>query len=288
MTEQKEPNEKTDERTPVTDGLALDRRTALKGGAAGLTALGMGGFMTTSAVADPDGGDGANQIQVAGATWDHFEGVATSDGAAAEVVDLLRIDGVKQSNSWQDSLVFNPSLETSLLTDAKLKGGADESETFAGVLGWVEIRDSDGGDWQMVTLDDELRKPPGEDDLADLLTFDEEIDLADPDGIPELAQGAVAFNARALELEWDLTAIMEAIEDGTDETVEEEELFLDIYLRTRSANTFNFVKTDTGGTHDVRVRGGLYAHVDEDSKAEVEAHAIVGNRSLVVQPMKIK
>lgn len=59
-------------------------------------------------------------------------------------------------------------------------------------------------------------------------------------------------------------------------------------MRTKSASSFDWVKTDTDGTNDVRFMGALHVFVDSDSDASVEAQAIVGNRTMFVDPIKTK
>lgn len=282
---------------------------------------------------------------------------SSSNEQTTEVQTLMRVDGVKQSNSWQDSLVIQPSIESSLLTDVNVSGSDGSSRAVAGVLGWVEIKPSGGteSDWQMVTVDDELVAPPTADDITAAGDYSYE-------RVHELARGIVGFNSRDLALEWDLESLVEAalaevesvIETlqanytwseyqdavaghtsyaeheswlashdgitGSDAevfvtTAENEigtwseyqafvasassydelktellnlDIFTAIYLETKSANSFNFVKTGTGGTHDVRLRGALHCFVDPDDDADAYAKAIVGNRTMLVEPTKIK
>ena len=359
---------RTDGPTP-TGRLPIDRRTALRGGAAGLAALGLGGF-TTSVAAKPgnkkndDGGStttsAANQFRFAGESWHIMSASSDAGENTAPVTTLMRVDGVKQSNSWQDSLVLQPSLETSLLTDVTVSGGSGTSQAVAGVLGWIEMKDSGAGEdaWQMVTVNDELVDPP----TASTITDEGDLD-ASPGRMRELARGIVAFNTRDLALQWDLEALVEAALDevetvldaveatypdftdyqaklndlasytdhedwlvtlGVDRTTAEKysaratevlgswteyvsyvqtvatsyddlkaallelDIFSAIYMETKSANSFNWVKTGTGGTHDVRLRGALHVFVDPDDDADVTAKAIVGNRTMLVDPVKIK
>ena len=358
----------------TNDGPAVDRRTALKGGAAGLAALGLTGFAANATADAPkneagggggDGGGGgsngtsaANQFRFAGENWHILSASSSAGENTTEVQTFMRVDGLKQSNSWQDSLVFQPSVESSLLTDVKVSGGKGSSRAVAGVFGWIEIKPSRGteNDWQMVTVDDELVTPPTADDITDASDYTYE-------RVHELARGIVAFNTRDLDLEWDLESLVEAAlaevesviealrdagyswsdyqdyvaghasyaqheswlasiaditgsdaevfvttaqnEIGTwseyrtfvanasgDDELKAELLNLDIftavYLETKSANSFNFVKTGTGGEHDVRLRGALHCFVDPDDDGSAYAKAIVGNRTMLVSPTKIK
>lgn len=306
MTGEDTPERGIDNERSADSGFALDRRTAMKTGAVGLAAL--TGF-ASSAAADHkpnhgggggSGGDsGANQFRFAGQTWDHmYASTADNEGQnASEIKTLLEIDNVKCSNSWQDSLSFMPSIESSLITDISLDGDHDRSQSAAGVLGWIEIRgDATGGDWQMVTVDDDLVDPPQQSEI------DEEGNLV---GTCErkfnLARGVVGYNTRDFRAEWDLTEITEAIEDLADavEYYDEDdvyefdsdwdELFLDMYIQTRSANSFNITKTNIPGTHDIRLQSALHVFVDDDSNYDdVQAQAIVGNRQMFVEPRKIR
>ena len=282
-----EPTDDDGRRTDDSTGrLTTTRRTAMKAGTVGLAAL---GTFTTNAAAHhkaghggSDGGGGtsaANEFSFAGENF-HVMKTVSEPGEETVVRELMRVEDVKQSNSWQDSLLLQPSVETSLLTDVEVSGTEDASRAFAGVLGWVEIRgDATGGRWQMVTVDDGLVDPPQSGDL---------FDSGNVDRAQEIAQGVVAFDTRDLALEWDLTAITDQITDFDEEAVEDDDLFLDVYMRTKSANSFDWVKTDTGGTNDVRFMGALHVFVDADTDASVEAQAIVGNRTMFVDPIKTK
>ena len=299
----------TDNESSLTDGFTINRRNAIASGAIGLAAItGLAGNAAAHHQPGHGGGSGggggggdsgANQFRFAGQTWDYMYASADDDNEnASEIKELLRLSEVKKSNSWQDSLTFQPSIESSLITDISLDGDEDRSQAAAGVLGWIEIRESGEGDdaWQMVTVDDDLVDPPQQSEI------DEEGNLV---GTTErkfnLARGVVGFNTRDFRAEWDLTEITEAIEElqeaiEYDEEEDEyefdsdwDELFLDMYIKTRSANTFNYTKTNIPGTHDVRLMAALHVFVDDDSDYDdVQAQAIVGNRQLFVEPRKIR
>lgn len=273
-----EDEQRTDDRT---SDLTTSRRTAMKAGTAGLAAL--SSFATNAAVHHKDGhgddggsggGSAANEFRFAGEDFQVIKSVSEA-GEETVIPEFMRVNGVKRSNSWQDSLLLESSVETSLLTDVEVNGSEDESRAFAGVLGWVEVRgDATGGAWQMVTVDDRLVDPPESGQL---------FDSGNVDRAQDIAQGVVAFDTRDLALEWDLTAIRDEIDDFDEEDVEDDDLFFDIYMRTKSANSFDWVKTDTGGTYDVRFMGALHVFADD---ADVEAQAIVGNRTMFVDPIK--
>lgn len=294
MTEEDDPKRRTGDQKPVRDRFTLDRRTAMKSGAVGLAAL--TGFASNVAADHKDGhdskgggggsvGSGANEYRFDGQQMTHFSASTdTSSNNTSEVKELLRVDGVKKSNSWQDSLVLQPSIESSLVTNIGLNDDYDRSRAAAGLLGWVEVRESGTDNWQMVTVDDELVAPPTDTEITNEGAFD-----GDMARKAELARGVIAFNTRDFEGEWDLTEITEAIETLDDEDVLDtdwSELYLDLYLKTRSANSFNFVKTNLPGTHDVRLMGALHVFVNDDDG--VNAMAEVGSTTMLVEPRKIK
>ncbi|WP_336001192.1 hypothetical protein [Halorientalis halophila] len=285
-----------DERAADRDGFGLNRRTALKGSVVGLAAL--TGFASNAAAHHRDGhggsqggsgspgGSGANQFRFAGEEWQFMYASSDPGANTSEVRTLMRLDDVKKSTSWQDSLVLQPSIESSLVTDVGLTGDYDRSRAAAGILGWIEIRESAGGDWQMVTIDDDLVAPPTETEVDADGEF-----AGTTERVAELARGVVAFNTRDFQAQWDLREITEAIETLDQDDILEtdwDELFLDLYLRTRSANSFNYTKTNLPGTHDVRLRGALHVFVDDDSSEDVYAEAVVGNRTMLVEPRKIR
>ena len=283
------------DQTATRGGFSINRRTALQGGALGLAAL--SGFATNAAAhhrpehsrdngGGSNGGSGANLFRFAGEEW-HFMYASSAAGENTSGIEtLVQLDEVKKSNSWQDSLVFQPSIESSLVTDVGLTGDYDRSRAGAGVLGWIEIRESDGGDWQMVTVDDDLVAPPDASEIDDEGSL-----VGDTERVADLARGVVAFNTRDFQATWDLREITEAIEELDEDDILEsdwDELFLDLYLKTRSANSFNYVKTNLPGTHDVRLRAALHVFVDDDTDEDVYAEAIVGNRTMLVEPRKIR
>lgn len=293
MSEKDNLGREIDDQPATHDGFGVNRRTALKGGAVGLAAL--SGLASNVTAHHKDGhgdsgtgggGSGANQFRFAGEEWQFMYASSDPGENTSEVQTLLRLDEVKKSNSWQDSLVLQPSIESSLVTDVGLTGDYDRSRAAAGVLGWIEIRDSAGGDWQMVTVDDDLVAPPTETEITD----EGEL-VGDTARVAELARGVVAYNTRDFQAEWDLREITGAIEDLDEDEILEtdwDELFLDLYLRTRSANSFNYTKTNLPGTHDIRLRGALHVFVDDNTNEDVYAEAIVGNRTMLVEPRKIR
>lgn len=83
--------------------------------------------------------------------------------------------------------------------------------------------------------------------------------------------GEVVFCNRLFQRETDLF-------DDQDATIR-------TYMETRAANAFNWVWLDTGhGVHTIEVLASL----EVDSTQEASAEAVVGNRTLVVEPTKMK
>lgn len=90
-------------------------------------------------------------------------------------------------------------------------------------------------------------------------------------GLSEQAASEVVFDKRAHRME---TA-----------NFDDEEATIRQFLDTRSANGFNWVTLDVGnGEHELELKGRLDVNVD-DSNAE--ARAIVGPRTMIVEPVKL-
>lgn len=250
------------EETPSNDD-GIDRRTALKGGAASLGLLALGGLGTGTATADHDP---ANKGAAAGSNIQVAEVAKQNSDNISSFHTFLGPFDMKTSGDEKQSLVFQPTIESSLFTDVKVKGNDTSSTAKAGVLGWVEIAgDATGGAWQMVTAGGDLVDPPSSPSaLADAFTT-----LDGSTNWP--VNGVVAFNTRDLKLEWDIADL-------------EDDDMLALYLRTRSANAFNWIARPVNGTNSVRLRGALYVYVDDDN---AEAQAMVGNRTMHVVPTKL-
>jgi len=64
----------------------------------------------------------------------------------------------------------------------------------------------------------------------------------------------------------------------------DEEQTLETYLRTRTANAFNWITLNVGhGIHSIEVKAQLETQVDGVG----EAKAAVGKRTLIVEPVKL-
>lgn len=270
-----------------TDSFSLARRTALKGGAAGLGLLALGGIGTTPVAASHEP---ANKTSAAGSTVDVFSSPQGSDGSTVQT--LLEIPNVKTSGSDQDTLVFQPTVESSVFTRVesdgtdngnknKNKDGTDgwDSVANAGVLGWIEIRgDATGGSWRMVDV---------EGHVTDRAPLESPGDFVNDDGnLAGVADSVVTLNGRSFKLEWDVQDLIDAVQD-LQETVYGEttefDLLLDLLIRTRSANGFTWIARGVNGVNDLRLRGALY----DFTYGDAEARAVVGNRSMVVHSMKL-
>lgn len=250
----------TNDEASKGERLTVGRRNALKGGALGLAALAFG---TGSASADHDP---ANKVAAAGSDVKIAEVAKQNSDNISSFHTFLGPFDMKTSGDSKQSLVFQPTIESSLFTDVKVKGNDTSSTAKAGVLGWVEIKgDATGGDWQLVTADGNFYDPPSDPSaLADAFTT--------LDGSSDWpVRGVVGFNTRDFKLETDLTTETDAD-------------LLALYLRTRSANAFTWIARPVNGTNTVRLRGCLYVYVDDD---KAEAQVGVGNRTMVMDPMKI-
>ena len=286
-------NENNDEATdlPGTEaesGFTPDRRSTLKGlGAAGL-ALAFGGASTGTVVADHNP---ANKPAAAGSTVDIFASPAGTDGSTVQT--LLEIPGVRTSGSDQDTLVFQPTVESSVFTRVESDGGGGrgnknkdkdgtdgwDSVANAGILGWIEIRgDATDGSWKMVDVAGHITDQP---------PLETPSDFVDSDGnLSGVADSVVTFNSRSFKLEWDIQDLIDAVNELQETVYEESEefdLLLDLLMRSRSANGFNWIARGVNGVNDLRLRGALYDFTSGDA----EARAVVGNRSMVVQSMKL-
>lgn len=100
-------------------------------------------------------------------------------------------------------------------------------------------------------------------------------------------QGQVVFCSRAQEQQW---SDGPANPDGTDPTDEDDDDQLRQYLDTRTANAFNWmalnVGTEYGGTENNTHKIEVVATWTTDATAGALAEAVVGNRTLILEPVK--
>ncbi|HVL32645.1 MAG TPA: hypothetical protein VM600_03585 [Actinomycetota bacterium] len=70
----------------------------------------------------------------------------------------------------------------------------------------------------------------------------------------------------------------------TTELLDDEDATIRTFFSTRHANAFNWLKLDVGsGIHTIEVKGELTAEATDRAVAE----AVIGNRSLIVEPTKL-
>ncbi len=287
FTDETASDEQDSERQSTATGTGIGRRAALKGGAAGLGVLALGGLGSTPVAASHEP---ANKPAAAGSTVDVFSSPAGSTGSTVQT--LLELPNVKTSGSEQDTLVFQPTVESSLFTRVESDGKGNgkkkkdtsgtegwDSVAAAGILGWIEIRgDETGGSWKMVDV---------EGHITDQAPLEAPSDFVDADGtLSGVSESVVAFNNRNYKLEWDVQDLIDAVKE-LQETVydesEEFDLLLDLLVRTRSSNGFNWIARGVNGVNDLRLRGALY----DFTYGDAEARAVVGNRTMVVHSMKL-
>jgi len=214
----------------------------------------------------------------------------------SQVRTLLEIPNVETSGSEQDTLIFRPTVESSLFTRVKNDGGrANGKQTGhggtvrwdpvanAGVFAWIEIRgDATDGSWRMVDIEGTVRDQP-------LLASPD--DFVDRNGnLSKVADSVVTFNSRNLTLGWFVEDLIDTIielpETGYGESEEFDlllDLLYDLLMRSRSVNGFNWIARDVDGVNDLRLRGAVY----DFTYGNAEARAVVGNRSMVVEAMQL-
>jgi hypothetical protein len=213
-----------------SDKLAVDRRTAMKGGLAGLGLLALGGLASGSAVA----ASGANKVYLADGNLQGMS-LAKSDEASDAIV---LSQGVFKTSTNTD-LIIQASVESGLYTKVKGKGDSSSSAE-ATVECWVEI---DGNP----------------------------VPYPAYDGSEDGNNGAIVFNNREFGLEMSNFGDLEAE--------------IELFIRTRSANAFNWYTANVGqGEHTVALMGRIS---DETSGYSAEAEALVGPRTLIVEPVNM-
>lgn len=224
-----------------TDRTEIGRRTALKGGAAGLAALGLGTLGAGTAAAES-----ADKIYTTGSTLEKLDAEQKNSGDTNSGPVTLLSGEVKLSTPT-DLLIYT-TMETSLFTSVKQKGKKDDaSRAEAGVYGWIEIDgipvpvDASGWDGDTTVNDDER----------------------------------VVFDRRAYSLDY--------------YDLDDDETMIESYIGTRSAQGFNWFALNidsnfgSGDTHTVELKGKVELEVDNDG----EASALVGDRTMFVQPVKL-
>lgn len=286
-------NERNDRCTRCTDNssafdnVPVDRRTVIKTGATGLSLLSLAG-LGSSTVSGSHGA--ANNPAAAGPTVGVFSSSQGTTGS--QIQTLLEVPNVKTSGNEQDTIVFQPTVESSLFTrvqsdttgNGRMKQDTDringwDSVANAGLLGWIEIRgDATGGSWKMVDIEGQITDQP---------PLQTPSDLVDSNGrLTGIADSVVTFNSRNFRLEREIQDLIDAVDELQETVYEESEEFdrlVDLLIRSRSSNSFSWSLRDINGVHDLRLRSGLCDFTDGDA----EARAVVGNRSMIVQATKL-
>lgn len=188
-------------------------------------------------------------------------------GAAAgsdidEVDDAEPILSETMRVSSQEDVIINVSTECSILTELITNNEEPSSTAFGSVRLWVEI--------------DGTRVPVAVDDTA--VDNDDEVEDADD----ESDIGEVTFCNRAYSR---TVTDQEDPADGIDEEHD--------YIRTRTANSFQWLALDTGFAYDNPANGNnvltveLWADYDVSEAGNAVADAFVGSRTMIIEPVKV-
>lgn len=231
------------------DSNEFDRRTALKGGAAGLGLLALGGLGAGSAAAS----NGADKVFAAGST---HQVVADTNNTKDnwDTMPATLASGTIKTSSPTDLIIY-AQMESALWTDVEVTSGGkgkDKDETslaFAQVESWVEI---DG------------TKVP--------------VTTSEPD------TGNVVVNNRKFKVE---TSFLEDIESMTEE--EEYLRIWNQTRSTNGFNwvALNLGASDfysASKNHTIELKAELSVNVDDD---KAHAKAAVGPRTLIAVPAKL-
>ena len=189
-------------------------------------------------------------------------------GAAAgsdidEVSDAEPILSETMKVSSPEDVIVNVSTECSILTQLTTNNDSMNAFAYGSVRLWVEI--------------DGRRVPVATDDTA--VDNDDENGDADADTNDI---GEVTFCNRAYER---TVADDETPTDGVDEESD--------YIRTRTANSFQWLALDTGVIYDDPSNGNnilnvtLWADFDTSTAGEAAAEAFVGSRTMIIEPVKV-
>lgn len=286
----------TDDTVPVLD-LGVDRRTALKGSAAGLAALGIGSMVTGSGSA----GHNANKVAAAGESTTALWVESKPGEVVSEMETLLGPLAVKTSRDPKQALSFQPTIESSLFTKTHVEKSSsdddhrDTSQAEAGVLGWIEVNgDATGGEDKIVTVGGRLVDAPTS--ASDLIPDDDSSSFVDDGGtgndiIKEKYRNAVvAFDTRAYEMQWTWKP-----KEDEDDQVDDEEM--EAHMRTRSAHGFGWI-APLQGENTIEFKGVTYVYEndtgsetnapdDPSQDTTAKAVAFVGNRTVMIDPIKL-
>lgn len=188
---------------------------------------------------------------------------ANKAGAAGSDIDAVGEDQVILSETMKvsspEDLIIQVTAECSILTALTTNNDNPTSTAFGSVRLRVEV------DGRPVPV--ALNESNGSEDDAD--DDDNEI-------------GEVTFCNRAYS---------RTVTDGEDpaDGIDEE----DDYIRTRTANAFNWLALDTGVVYDDPANGNniltikLIADYDTDTAGEAIAEAFVGSRTMIIEPIRV-
>lgn len=231
------------------DRLAVDRRTAVKGGLAGLGLLALTGSAGSAAA-----GNGADKIYTSGSTREEHTLDSRVDGNTSEAFTLA--SGSIKSSTPTD-LYLMAQAETALWTNVKATGKDQSSGANAGLTCWVEI---DG------------TPVPVSHDYPNDWAADRQ------------AASEVVFNYRDFRVQ---TSFLGDIEDITDDD-EYLALWLQTRsthgFNWAALNLGSGDYDDSTNVHSVELKGRLEVYAD-DNKAQ--AKAVVGPRTLLGVPAKL-
>lgn len=197
-------------------------------------------------------------------------------GSAVEVVtpyvDNTVLTSTLKTSSPTD-LIIQVTLECAIFTDTSVtvttekgtgKGNKESAESTARVEVWVTV----DGEVLPVSSDD---TGPAPSDIS-----------LDDDVPPAAGPGKVVFCHRTQGLEADLDF------ESEEEINFTSELFIRTYQGTRSANAFNWVDLNLGsGEHVIEVHAQILDDEDTTTGGAADQKAVVGKRTLVVQPVKL-
>jgi len=179
-------------------------------------------------------------------------------------VETLLLSDTMKVSSPQD-LILQVTAECTILTELTTgpsteAGASDFATAFGSVRLWVEI--------------DGTRVPVATDDLDE--------DGADEEDNSTGDTGEVTFCNRTYHR---TVTDGEDPQDGQDQEHD--------YIRTRTANAFNWLALDTGVAYDDPANGNniltveLFAEYDTSTEGEALADAFVGSRTLIAEPIKV-
>ena len=194
---------------------------------------------------------------------------ANKGAAAGSDLDTIGQDSLLLSETMKvsspEDLIISVTAECSILTELTTGGSPDAGATdTATAFGAVRLRvEVDGKEVPVSAADG----AGGADDTED----------ADDNEI-----GEVTFCNRAYSR---TVTDEEDPQDGIDEEHD--------YIRTRTANAFNWIALDTGVLYDSPTNGNniitveLFADYDTSTFGEAVAKAFVGSRTMVIEPIRL-